>query len=278
MIAIKRRNLSSMARRYARARGIIVSIPKSGRTWLRVFLYAYCCALEGRPFTLDEEEISAASMPQFIFTHDLWEHLKTARFKDSIRGKHLVPRHAVDGKPILLLSRDPRDVIVSLFFQLSKRTRQFGGNLSDIINDRRFGIHSIVEIMNTWLLEWGEKDNCKLLRYEDCRLNTRGAFEEMLKFFGFDRIERDAFDRSLQFSSFDNMKNMEARGEFKAGILMPENPLDPDSFKVRRGIVGGYKQYLNERDLRAIEEAMRSLDARFGYQGSRLAAATPAVE
>jgi len=278
MIEIKRRNLSSMARRYARAQGIIVSIPKSGRTWLRVFLHAYCCAVEGRPFTLDEDEISATRIPEFIFTHDLWEHLKTARFKDSIRGKHLVPRHAIDAKPILLLSRDPRDVIVSLFFQLSKRTRQFRGTLSDIVNDRRFGIHSIVEIMNTWLLEWGERNNFKLLRYEDCRLDTRGAFEEMLGFFGFERIEQGAFDRGLQFSSFENMKSMEARGEFKTGILLPENPSDPDSFKVRRGIVGGYKQYLKERDLLAIEQAMLSLDSRFGYQGSRLAAPTPAVE
>jgi hypothetical protein len=117
----------------------------------------------------------------------------------------------------------------------------------------------------------------KLLRYEDCRLNTREAFGEMLGFFGFERIDQDAFDRGLQFSSFENMKNMEARGEFKTGILIPENPLDPDSFKVRRGIVGGYKQYLSERDLLAIEQAMLSLDARFGYQGSRLAVA-PAVE
>jgi hypothetical protein len=217
-------------------------------------------------------------MPQFIFTHDLWEHLKTARFKDSIRGKHLVPLRAIDGKPILLLSRDPRDVIVSLFFQLSKRTRQFRGTLSDIIDDRRFGIHSIVEVMNAWLLEWGGRGNFKLLRYEDCRLNPRRAFEEMLRFFGFERIEQEAFDRGLRFSSFENMKSMEARGEFKTGILLPEDPSDPDSFKVRRGVVGGYKQYLNERDLLAIEQAMLSLDPRFGYQGSRLTAPTPVVE
>ena len=167
---------------------------------------------------------------------------------------------------------DPRDVIVSLFFQLSKRTRQFRGTLSEMIADRRFGIHAIVETMNTWLLEWGERDNFKLLRYEDCRLNTRGAFEEMLRFFGFERIEQEAFDRGLQFSSFENMKSMEAHGEFKTGILLPQNPADPDSFKVRRGIVGGYKQYLNERDLLGIEQAMLSLDSRFGYQGARLAA------
>jgi len=262
-----------MARRYDRARGVVVSIPKSGRTWLRVFLHAYCCMLAKREFTLDPHEIAASQMPEFVFTHDLWQHLKTARLKDSFRGKHLVPPRAVETKPILLLARDPRDVLVSLFFQLSKRTGQFQGSVSEIVTDPRFGIEAIVEIMNTWIAEWGERSNFLLLRYEDCRRNTRRAFAAMLAFFGFTEIDDEALDRSLQFSSFENMKAMEANKEFTTGILLPRDAGDPDSFKVRRGIVGGYMQYLSAQDLVYIEQALASLDPRFGYHSAPARAA-----
>jgi hypothetical protein len=261
-----------MARRYDRALGVVVSIPKSGRTWLRVFLHAYCCMLERREFTLDPNELAASQMPEFVFTHDLWQHLKTARWKDSLRGKHLVPPRAVESKPILLLARDPRDVVVSLFFQLSKRTGQFRGTLSEIVADRRFGIEAIVEIMNSWMEEWGERSNFLLLRYEDCHRNTRRAFAAMLAFFGFTEIDEEALAQSIQFSSFENMKAMEVNRKFKTGILLPRDTGDPDSFKVRRGLVGGYKQYLTAQDLIYIERALACLDPRFGYQ------ITPACE
>jgi hypothetical protein len=275
---VKRRNFSSRRRRYGTARGIIVSIPKSGRTWLRVFLHAYCCALQHHPFTLDEDEIIASGLPDFVFTHDLWKHRSTANLIDAIRGKHLVPRQAVDCKPILLLSRDPRDILVSLFFQLSKRDRQFNGTLSDLIYDPRFGIVSVIHVMNTWIREWGEKNNFMLLRYENCRQDTRAAFEALLKFFGFDAINEEALNHSLRFSSFDNMKKMEASREFQKGILLPQDPGDPDSFKVRRGIVGGYREYLNVRELHFVEQAMLSLDPRFGYGERKLDPVIPAPQ
>jgi hypothetical protein len=258
-----------MARRYNQARGVVVSIPKSGRTWLRVFLHAYCCALENRAFTLDQNVFAAVNMPSFVFTHDLWEHLTIARFKDRLRGKHLVPPGAIASKPILLLARDPRDVVVSLFFQLSKRTGQFRGTVSEIVTDPKFGVKSIVKIMNAWIAELGERNNFMLLRYEDCRRDTARVFRAMLAFFGFEEIEEAALERSIRFASFENMKNMEANDQFKTGILMPRDRADPDSFKVRRGIVGGYKQYLTAQDLLYIEQALISLDPRFGYRPDR---------
>lgn len=273
----KRRNLSSMRLRYRNARGIVVSIPKSGRTWLRVFLYAYVCELEQRPFTLNPREIIAGGLPDFIFTHDLWKH-RTANLIDAFRGKHLVPVEAGDRKPIVLLSRDPRDTLVSLFFQLSKRTREFDGTVSDLVYDPRFGIMPMIQVMNSWIGEWGGNPNFKLLRYEDCRRDTRAAFEALLKFFGFDAIEEQALDHSLRFSSFDNMKKMEASREFHKGLLLPQDPGDPDSFKVRRGIVGGYREYLSATDLQFVENAMLSLDVRFGYDERKAEPITPAAQ
>ena len=262
---VLRRNLSSRAQYYSRADAIVVSVPKSGRTWLRVFLYAYFSAVLNRSFTLNEKEILNSPLPKLIFTHDLWEHVATARLKDRLRGKHLVPPLESRRKPIVLLARDPRDVVVSLFFQQTKRIRRYEGTPSEMIRHPRFGIGLIVDIMNTWMAEWGNRANFKLVRYEDCQENAPKVFHELLSFLAFGEIDPAAFKRSLEFASFENMKAMEAGGRFETGILSPGDPKDPDSFKVRRGRVGGYREHFSSEDILYLGQAINLLDRRYGY-------------
>lgn len=265
-IKILRRNLSSRARYYNAADAIFVSVPKSGRTWLRVFIYRYYSATCNVNFTLNEKEIVAGSLPQFIFTHDLWEHRATARPKDRWRGKHLVPPRAAREKKIVLLARDPRDVLVSLFFQQSKRMHRYAGTLSDMLRHPRFGVRLIVDVMNAWIAEWGSRSNCKLVRYEDCMRDTAGTFRELVAFLSPGAVDETAFGRALEFSSFDNMKAMEAAGKFDTRILAPADRADPESFKVRRGQVGGYGDYFGDADLDYIQRELARLDSRYGYR------------
>ncbi len=261
-----RRNLSSRARYYDAADAIFVSVPKSGRTWLRVFLYRYYSDTCGSNFTLNEKEIFAGPLPKLIFTHDMWEHRATARPKDRWRGKHLVPPRAAREKKIVLLARDPRDVLVSLFFQQSKRMHRYAGTLSDMLRHPRFGVRLIVDVMNAWMAEWGSRSNYRLVRYEDCKRDTAGNFRELIAFLAPGAVDETAFGRALEFSSFDSMKAMEAAGKFDSRILAPADRSDPESFKVRRGQVGGYGEYFSESDLEYIEDELARLDSRYGYR------------
>jgi hypothetical protein len=61
------------------------------------------------------------------------------------------------------------------------------------------------------------------------------------------------------------MKKMEAASAFASKILQATDVGDPESFKVRRGKVGGFADYLAGADLTYANEAMRKLDSRFGY-------------
>ncbi|HEY1267270.1 MAG TPA: sulfotransferase domain-containing protein [Candidatus Binatia bacterium] len=265
-IRVFRRNLSSRRRYYAEADAIFVSVPKSGRTWLRVFLYRYYSATYGVKFTLDEKEIFAGRLPKLIFTHDFWEHRATARPKDRWRGKHLVPPRAVLEKKIVLIARDPRDLLVSLFFQQSKRMHRYKGTLSDMLRHPRFGVRLIVEVMNLWMKEWGGRTNCKLVRYEDCKRDAAATFRELVAFLSAAGVDEAAFRGALEFSSFDNMKAMEAAGKFDTRILKPGDRADPESFKVRRGQVGGYGEYFTDADLEYIKGELARLDERYGYR------------
>ena len=98
MVKILRRNLSRRAHRYSNADVIVVSIPKSGRTWLRVFLHSYFCALEKREFTLNAKEFFSGNVPKFIFTHDLWGYLTAWKLRDRMSGKQLMPPLQVQKK------------------------------------------------------------------------------------------------------------------------------------------------------------------------------------
>jgi hypothetical protein len=72
-------------------------------------------------------------------------------------------------------------------------------------------------------------------------------------------------DAALRFCEFSNMKKLEAAGSFDSKILQPRDMNDPESFNVRRGKVGGYREYLSSDDQEYAADALMQLDPRFGY-------------
>src|SRR5947199_5411694 len=117
-------NFSSRARELSNADVLVISIPKSGRTWLRAFLCAYFCKKNGHDFTLEPERYADRRIPRIVYSHDQFEQRTKARSWDNLRGKYLVPARELRRARVILLARDPRDAFVSLHAQLTRRTRQ----------------------------------------------------------------------------------------------------------------------------------------------------------
>ena len=74
---------------------------------------------------------------------------------------------------------------------------------------------------------------------------------------------------AIEFSRFENMQKMEAAGAFDSKILRAGDVRDPESFKVRRGKIGGYREYLSAEDQLYAAKAIKKLDRRFGYDELR---------
>src|SRR5450755_1559925 len=110
-----RLNVSSRAPKLSGGDAIVISIPNSGRTWIRTFLAAYFCAHFEHDFSLDPEQYGDDRIPRIIYTHDLYEHYTKTRRWERVRSKFLVPRSQLRRAKILLLARDPRDAFVSHF-------------------------------------------------------------------------------------------------------------------------------------------------------------------
>jgi hypothetical protein len=261
-------NLSSRARELSGGDAIIVSIPKSGRTWVRTFLCAYYCQRFGHPFSLDPKQYGDPRIPRIIYTHDRFEQRTKADRWDAVRGKYFIPAAERRRAKIVLLARDPRDTFVSHYVQLTRRTRETPDQLKqqeigEVLRDPRHGIASMIEIMNGWLEEWAGQPNFHLVRYEELLGAPEETFRALLEFLGEKEPDADAFAHALEFSRFGNMKKMEAAGAFASKILQPTDAGDPESFKVRRGKVGGFTDYLTGDDLAYANAAMGKLDPRF---------------
>src|SRR5215470_10477412 len=265
-----RRNFSSRARELSGGDAIILSVPKSGRTWLRAFLCVYFCKRVGLEFTLRPDRYHEQRIPRLVFSHDIFEHRTKGDRWDRVRGKYLVPRRELKRAKIILLARDPRDCFVSLYLQLTRRDPNASAELrqktaSEMLRDEKFGMRAIISTMNHWLHEFSERDNFILVRYEALRAAPAEHFRDLLGVLGEPLPDATTFQEALEFSRFENMQKLEAAGTFDSNILHPGDVRDPESFKVRRGKVGGYREYLSARDQQFSAAVMKELHPRFGY-------------
>ena len=265
-----RLNLSSRAAELSGGDALVISIPKSGRTWVRAFLSAYFCARFGHPFSLDPSKTLDERIPRIIYSHDLFEHRTKGRWWDRVRGKFLIPTAELRRARVLFLVRDPRDAFVSHYVQLTRPSADAPDELkkltpSEMLRDPLLGISQIVQTMNDWLSEFRDRPNVTLVRYEDLQKEPTTHFGRVLEAVGETQISPSHLEAALQFSQFGNMKKMEAAGAFDSKILQTRDQQDPESFNVRRGKIGGYNDYLSAEDQAYSAEAMRALDPRFGY-------------
>src|SRR5881392_3192826 len=266
-------NFSSRACELSGADAIVLSIPKCGRTWARTFLSAYFAYKKGKPFALDFTDRGQAGVPRIVYSHDRFEDRTKGNGWDRLRGKYLIPYRSVRQATIVLLARDPRDAFVSYFVQLTRRNPATPGEIKelaigDLLRHPRFGIAAMVEVMNGWLEEFGNRSDFSIVRYEELRADPPRAFHELLRGVGEKEIDEPVFGLALDFSDFRNMQKLEAAGEFGSKILQPRDHKDPESFKVRQGKIGGFREYLSAESQSYARQVCAGLNPRFCYNAA----------
>ncbi len=271
-------------RRVGLADVVIVSFGKSGRTWLRVLLSRFFQLRFGlRPSAFigfDNLHRRHEGIPRIFFTHDNYLRDFTGNL-DNKRDFY--------GRKVVLLVRQPEDVAVSQFHQWKFRMRPHKMDLNrypsqgtqvDVFNfvmDEDAGLPKVIDFMNGWAKELPRLQQLLIVRYEDLRRDTAGELRRVLEFMDQQPTDADLKD-CVAFASVDNMRKLEEKRTFwLAGSRMrPGDKSNPDSFKVRRAKVGGYRDYFDEHQLVEMD---RITEARllpgFGYLSSEQAAAVP---
>jgi hypothetical protein len=229
----------------------IASYPKCGRTWLRLLIGRYLClhANIDTRLALETQFISPkAGVLTTQFTHDGTE-AKDGKWKPIVTDKT-----SYAGKKVILLMRDPRDVAVSCYFQATKREKAYEGSVSDYIRDGEQGIRHYLDFLESWEGNTHVPDAFLLLRYRDIMADPARCLRDVLAFIGCKEVNEAYVQDAVEFSQFSNMRKMEETDYFASKKLKPGDANEPESYKVRRGKVGGYLDYLSQEDCNYLDD------------------------
>lgn len=231
----------------------VVSYPKCGRTWLRLMLGHYLCLRYGFHPKLALETLyltHTAGLTPLDFTHDGTE----------ARGGDWQPvitdKTAFAGKRVMLLMRDPRDVVVSGFFQATKRDLSYKGSLSDFIRQPSHGIVIYEAFLSAWEQNKHIPAVFDIMRYREIHADPAGQLKKLLGFIGCTKIDDRKIIKAVAYGSFPNMRHLEHKRFFASKRLAPKDDADNESYKVRRGKIGGYVDYMNADDCAFIEQTI----------------------
>ena len=181
--------------------------------------------------------------------------------------------------PTVLLVRDPRDTAVSQFFQWKHRMlarkkviNDYPLNDETSVNDfmtgQQAGLPKIIGFMNDWAAAAPKMQKFLVVRYEDLRADTKTQLRRVLEFFG-EHLTDAELEDAVTYASMDNMRRMEVENAQKSGAhrsMKPGNADDPSSFKVRRGKVGGWRDYVSEEQADTLDRLVHeTLNPVYGY-------------
>ncbi len=246
----------------------VISYPKSGRSWLRFMLSKYCSYVYNYEFNLNKDisDISQrmSKIPYIAFVHDGSAYTQNKNFTAEELPKDKSKMYR--GKKVILLIRDLRDVMVSHYMHCTKRDNVYNGSISNFIRDEHFGIKKAVEFLNIWHAQRHIPRSFLIICYEDMRQNPE---EELLKIIEFVDIpiNLEAVKKTDKFVSFENMKNLERSGKLRMnGRFGVQENNEKDSCKIRRGVVGGFTDYLSIDDISYLNNYINSnLNSSYHY-------------
>jgi hypothetical protein len=281
-VASRRRRLARWQLAQARRADVLfVRHPKTGGTWLRALLtrlYALAYGLPSdRVVRYDELSRAREGLPRFLTTSGTlsWERPLQER---------ILADPVLREKKLLFLARSPLDVASSWYNQFTKRTSAFKRELLlaemrqpfDPARIDRFGfamhpeigLPHVIAYHNAWWRIASKLPHALVVRYEDLRADTATELARVGAFLGesFDEAQiRDA----VAFGSVENMRELERTGYFRNRSLRLRDGADPDTLKVRRARVGGYREDFTAEQAATLEALVEaSLDPGLGYGGA----------
>ena len=139
------------------------------------------------------------------------------------------------------------------------------GSLSEFLYQDVGGFESLLRFHDSWVDSLDVPAEVLVVRYEDLHTDPRNELRKVLEFVGL-AVDATVIDEAVRYGSFENMRRLEETDELRSWRLRPVRRGDFDTYKTRKGRVGGYVEELSPENIHRLEDAMRaSKVARFGY-------------
>ncbi len=262
---------------------IVINHPKTGGTWFRVMLsrlYQMHYGLPPRRIVKSDEFFNVnREMPRFLVSNGYYTYERATR--DLLDEED---RQGRSGRKVILLARNPCDVAVSWYLQFTGRTKAYkrelinstlrspvtdlaGISMWEFVMHEELGLPGIIRFHNEWYERLADREQGMIMRYEDLRADPVDTMSGVVSFLGAP-FSREEIEHAVEFGSFENMRQLELSGYFVNSSMALRNRKDPDKLKVRRGKVGGFRDYFDDEQIERMESIVRErLNPALGYNG-----------
>ena len=236
---------------YKKNQIFLVSFPKTGRTWLS--------------YMLREIESKKNIDLNYIISHDFSEIIIESGFRqDSNIIFKNTNRYFYRRAKVIFLVRDPRDVIVSHFHQVTKRAKnplQFS-SISSFVRNKSLGFNRIIHFYNLWCKQKHIPKSFYLIKYEDLVNNGENELKKLLSFFNVN-VSSNLIDQVYSESNAKKMRQKELQNKLSDFNNFGKQI---NQLKVRKAKVGNYKDELDLSDINYCNELMKNLNTYFKYK------------
>lgn len=268
----------------------LASYPKSGNTWLRVFLANYIYNSE-KPVPINQVHRigigDSNSKAYRLVTKETFDptnpkqsvRIRPAVLKSITNNKadiNLVKTHCENGiafgsvlippeltRSAIYIMRNPLDMIVSYASHYGNTIDGAIGGIARNDNSLLGGGDTVYQFLGNWsnhVLGWSKarKFPVLTLRYEDMLKDPHEAFDRAVRHIGLP-IDRDRLERSVKFSEFKQLQEQESKTSFV------ENSDNQTKF-FRSGKSGQWKTELTDEQVAQVIRDHGRVMKKFGYE------------
>ena len=245
----------------------VLSFPKCGRTWHRLLVGFYLTTMlnEDPRRALELSYLcSKAGLKRLQYTHNGSNPTDRLPTTSQIVGSPVLWRD----RDVLVLVRDPCDVMVSAYHHVSKREFRYDGTLSEFIREPTYGIAKYLTALNRWYQYRHLAKNFTVVSYESMHQDPAAALRQILELIEVTKPDEKLVGLAVNFTSFDKMRGYESENYFNAPLMSKQSD-DPDAAKVRIGRVGSSRDVLSPDDLAFIDAEIIRLGMPFDIRTER---------
>ncbi|MBN2668428.1 MAG: sulfotransferase domain-containing protein [Bacteroidales bacterium] len=270
----------------------LVSYPKSGNTWVRIFLANYL-SKSLQPVDINKIKSSTISSSRKVFDRysavlssdlkteeidNLRPHVYIKMSEEENRIKFIKTHDAYSlndnnlpifpteiSKGVIHIVRHPLDVAVSFAFHsnisIEKSIQNLNNHKKTLASNKKKLTNQLRQVLDTWsnhYLSWENAPIPRLLiRYEDLLDRPEEMFKSIVEFCDIS-LEEEKLLSSIKHSSFNQLKTQEDQNGFR------EKPIKSSKF-FRSGKSGAWQNYIPKTLALEFYEKNVSVMKKLGY-------------
>lgn len=267
----------------------LASYPKSGNTWMRIFLANYLANTE-KPLSINQvhrfgmgdsmaktyhrvagREIDLTNirltlqlrekvLRGIVANNADVNFVKTHNIRSTALGVELIPNKY--SRSAIYIMRNPLDMLLSYARHFAMTVEEAVEAICNPHNATAADHTTVYQFLGTWsdhVKTWTEGSSFPVLalRYEDMLEQPMESFGKALKFIGL-TPELDRLEKAINFSSFEELSRQESTSGFGE-----KSPLAEKFFAI--GKSGQWKTDLSDAQIQRVRRNHRKIMKKYGY-------------